>query len=468
MLYYLALGLSSFLSFLLLKWRRQQFYRLAENSVSLLNTLISSEDDDQKLVAMQKDTSGLFISLLSFIALLITALLIIVAPALIFGYWQSGEWAFISPTSWQEVLSISIGASLVFMPLPPKNAASYSELSILLHRLALNNYNIGFQLFRRETKLKLKEGIQLKDEFIIVSGLARAGTTSLMNHLLKVEGFASLSYANMPFLLSPNTWRKIYHPKDKSTKERSHKDGIKIGLNSNEALEEYFFKALSRDAYLAKDRLTEYTLSEDEYQDYLSYQSLMRRSPAEIYLAKNNNFLLRYKSMRAHNANFLFVVLFRHPLLHATSLLEKHLYYSELQKEDSFIEEYMNWLGHHEFGLNQKAFQFGDKEPPEGDKGSLDYWLKIWLNYYQYALEIKDAQSVFIPYESLCAQPRENLELILGKVSKDLPIPDVEPFSNPRKQSEKYSYQESLMQEAMKLYQNLQSKAELQFSTYMR
>jgi hypothetical protein len=464
MLYYLALGLSSFLSFLLLKWRRQQFYRLAENSVSLLNTLISSEDDDQKLEAMQKDTSGLFISLLSFIALLIFALLIIVVPAIIFGYWQSGEWAFISPTSWQELLSISIGASLVFMPISPKNTSSYSELSILLHRLALNNYNIGFQLFTREAKQKMKQGIQLKDEFIIVSGLARAGTTSLMNHLLKVEGFASLSYANMPFLLAPNTWRKIYHPTDKSTKERSHKDGIKIGLNSNEALEEYFFKALSQDAYLKADRLKEYTLSEDEYRDYLSYQSLIRNSPTEIYLAKNNNFLLRYKSVRAYNPNFLLVVLFRNPLLHATSLLEKHLYYSELQKEDPFVEEYMNWLGHHEFGLSQKAFQFGEKEPPQGDKNSLDYWLKIWLNYYQYALQIEDAQSLFIPYESLCANPQENLELILGKLDNGLRSPAVESFTNLRKHSDKHPYQEVLMQEAMKLYQSLLSKAELQFS----
>ena len=464
MLYYLALGLSSFISFLMLKCRRQQFYRLAENSVSLLNTLISSEDDDQKLEAMQKQTTNLFISLLSFIALLIFALLIILTPALTFGYWQSGEWAFNSFTSWQEVLSLSIGASLVFIPVSPKNTSSYSELSQLLHRLALNNYFIGLKLFRREAKQKKKQGITAKEEFVIVSGLARAGTTSLMNHLLKVEGFASLSYANMPFLLAPNSWRKIYHPSDKSTKERSHKDGIKIGLNSNEALEEYFFKALSQDAYLKADRLKEYALSEDEYHDYLSYQSLMRNSPTEIYLAKNNNFLLRYKSVRAYNAKFLFVVLFRNPLLHATSLLEKHLYYSELQNEDPFVEEYMNWLGHHEFGLSQKAFQFGEKEPPQGGKSSLDYWLKIWLNYYQYALQIEDAQSLFIPYESLCANPQENLELILGKLDTRLPSPTVEPFTNLRKHSDKYPYQEALMQEAMKLYQSLQSKAELQFS----
>ena len=42
----------------------------------------------------------------------------------------------------------------------------------------------------------------------------------------------------MPFLMSPKTWRKFYKPKEGKLKERSHKDGIMIGYNSNEALEE--------------------------------------------------------------------------------------------------------------------------------------------------------------------------------------------------------------------------------------
>jgi len=461
MFYYLAPGLSSFLSFLMLKWQRQQFYRLAENSVSLLNTLISSEEEEPKLEAMQKQTTGLVISLLSFIALLLFALIIIASPAAFYAFWQKGEWTFISLSSWQELLSISAGASLVFIPLTKKNASSYSELSQLLHRLVLNNYNIGLQLFKREAKQKAKHGIKLKDEFIIISGLARAGTTSLMNHLLNVEGFASLNYANMPFLLSPNSWRKIYHPKDNISQERSHKDGIKIGLNSSEALEEYFFKALSQDAYLADDRLIEYPLSEDEYQEYLSYQTLVRRSQEDVYLAKNNNFLLRHKSIRAHNKRFLLVVLFRHPLFHATSLLEKHLYYCALQKEDPFVAKYMNWLGHHEFGLNQKAFQFGGKEPPTGDKSTLDYWLKIWLNYYQYALALEDEKNIFIQYESFCAQAQENIALVLSKAPNNKAAPPIESFTNPRKLSEKHPYQESLMQKAMLLYQDLRLKAQL-------
>jgi hypothetical protein len=262
----------------------------------------------------------------------------------------------------------------------------------------------------------------------------------------------------MPFLMSPNTWQKIYRPKDKVTKERSHEDGIKIGLNSNEALEEYFFKVLSQDVYLQKDRLLEYRLSGDEYQNYLSYQSLVRASEEDIYLAKNNNFLLRYKSIREHNPQFLMVILFRHPLLHASSLLEKHLSYSMLQSEDPFVKEYMDWLGHHEFGLNQKAFQFTDHEIPEGDKNGLDFWLKIWLNYYRYAISIDDNKTVFVQYESLCASPQENVAAILAQADIDKPVPPIKSFKNPRSKSKSQSYDERLLQEAIAVWESLEKK----------
>ncbi len=459
MLYYLTLGISSFLGFLFIKWRRKHFYHLAEASLALLNTLISDEDDEQKLEQMQKQTSRSVISLFTFIGLLLLALLILVLPAAIKAWQQSANWFAFSLNSWQEILSISIGGSLAFIPFSRKKASGYSELSQLLHRMVLNNYHLGLKLFKREAKQRLKKGIAPKKDFIIISGLARAGTTSLMNSLLSIPGFASLSYANMPFLMSPNTWKKIYHPKNNSTKERSHKDGIQIGLQSNEALEEYFFKALSQDAYLQEDRLIEYDLSTAEYQNYLSYQSLVRQSDNDIYLAKNNNFLLRYKSMREHNAQFLLVILFRHPLLHASSLLEKHLSYSALQKEEPFVKEYMDWLGHHEFGLNQKAFQFANQSIPEGDTKSLNYWLKIWLNYYRYALNIEDQNTVFIKYESFCAQAQENLTALLAQAELDKAVPEIESFVNTRAKSNGYSYDEALLQEALTVYQSLTHKA---------
>ncbi|MEA3462403.1 MAG: hypothetical protein U9R49_11020 [Bacteroidota bacterium] len=146
-----------------------------------------------------------------------------------------------------------------------------------------------------------------------------------------------------------------------------------IGLDSNEALEEYFFKVKARDSFVKESHLSEYSISREDYSDYLDYQSIIKLDYNKMYLAKNNNFLLRYKSAREFNDDFLMVIMFRDPLTHAASLLEKHREYKELHKKDPFVLEYMNWLGHHEFGVNQKVFKFlNSEEIVQGDKGFLD------------------------------------------------------------------------------------------------
>ena len=73
--------------------------------------------------------------------------------------------------------------------------------------------------------------------------MARSGSTILLNSIYKTDIFASLTYADMPFVLAPNLWSKISLIRSKSNlilKERAHKDGIKISTSSPEAFEEVF------------------------------------------------------------------------------------------------------------------------------------------------------------------------------------------------------------------------------------
>ena len=46
------------------------------------------------------------------------------------------------------------------------------------------------------------------DDHVFVSGLARSGTTALLNALYQSGTFASLSYDDMPFILAPNFGQK--------------------------------------------------------------------------------------------------------------------------------------------------------------------------------------------------------------------------------------------------------------------
>ncbi|MGB0432006.1 MAG: sulfotransferase family protein, partial [Bacteroidia bacterium] len=412
MLNYLLLALGFCGGFWFLKSKRKTFYKLALYSVSLLNVMMSNEPEELKIKKVEKGTGKLVVALMLTIANILLTLFIGITPYFLSEYFSVNV-AITIPSSFGHILAISIGATIPFL-FKTKNKSEYSELAQLFHRLVLNNYTLGLKLFRRELKLNQKKNIKPKLEFVIVTGLARAGTTSLMNHLAGIPTFSSLNYANMPLLMAPNTWAKFYKPKSKKLKERSHNDGIKIGLESNEALEEYFFKAISNDSFINDQSLTAYTLSNNDHDMYLKYQTLVRANAQSIYLAKNNNFLLRYKSLRSLNSQFVAIVMIREPLAHAASLLEKHIQYTQMQNEDDFVLEYMNWLGHHEFGNNQKIFDFKQNKQalPNGNKTKINYWISVWLNYYQMVNTISDNKVLMVDYNEYCDEPNR----VLNKV----------------------------------------------------
>jgi len=447
MAFYFILALSAALAFGLIRWGRKSFYRLAISSTRVLDIMLGDQDEDEKLEELQSHTGRLILNLLAFVGLLIGAAAIIILlnglSIYILGFSANLG-------SWQSILALSVGATIPFLIPFKKSPSGYSELAMLLHRMVLNNYHLGLKLFRREVKSK---GIEKRKDFLIISGLARAGTTSFMNHLATLPQFQSLNYGNMPFLLSPHLWSRFYKPKAGKSKERSHKDGIQLGMNSNEALEEYFFKAISKDSYIKEHCLEEYRLSADAHESYLDYQSIIRQSPDQIYLAKNNNFLLRYRGLREENSQFQLVLLFRQPLFHAASLRSMHQRYCQMQSEDAFVLEYMNWLGHHEFGLDQKPFLFEGGQLPEGDKSELNYWLQIWIEYYRFALELEGPNIHFTPYEAFCAEPVDYLNRALAAFQLKWEQEAPQAFVNQRKVD--LEYDQALHSEALEIYNDL-------------
>jgi hypothetical protein len=458
MAYYSVLLIAFFLIVFIIRINRFVFYAVAEYSVALVDKLISDIDEEAKIKLIQKSTNKLVISLMKMLIVVIFAFACGSIPIIIYCLISRTNYNNLVFFSFYSILAMSLGATVPFIiPFARKNNSDYSELSQLLHRMALNNYNIAYKLFKRESKKITRKNLKRRLDFVIISGLARAGTTSLMNDLSKISDFVSLNYANMPFLMCPNFWAKIYKPKTKELKERSHKDGIMIGLNSAEALEEYFFKVKANDSYIKDFHLSEYKITQEDYNDYLDYQSIIKLDNRKIYLAKNNNFILRYKSVREFNDDFIMVILYRDPLTQAASLMEKHRDYKELQKEDPFVLEYMNWLGHHEFGEQQKRFVFRKSEETiQYDKESLDYWLKIWINYYRYVLTISHPNTILINYDSYCKNPKETIEKILKKTGITTELPDYKPFINRRKTYDEFS--NDVYEEAQEIYRQLSNK----------
>ena len=399
---------------------KRPFFTLALHSVALLDVLISEQDDDEKFEAVNAQTSKTVKSLL----LNLTLLSALIALTFYTYYYLPGHfWADVLPEQ-QKLFAFGIGTLLPFL-YPKKKQSAYSPMAQLFHRLILNHYHLGKALLKRQIK-GIEHPVQAdQTTAVLITGLARAGTTALTRALTDRGPFASLDYSNMPVLLAPRLWSKFYKPKKKEDKERAHGDGIKVGLASVEALEEYFFKVTTNDRFISDTGLHLHEISAEENDLYRRYTKSLC-NVGQVYLAKNNNAVLRLKSMLPLNPDMTVFVLVRDPLQHAFSLMKQHQKFEKEQTADPFILEYMNWLGHHEFGLGQLPFNLSGSAPQQTDRGQLNYWLERWMDYYNYAKTISNIQ--FIAYEDFVARPKEVLERISTATGITLKTEGVELF----------------------------------------
>jgi len=383
---------------------KRPFFTLALHSVALLDVLISEQDDDEKFEAVNVQTSKTVKSLL----LNLTLLSALIALTFYTYYYLPGHfWADVLPEQ-QKLFAFGVGTLLPFL-YPKKKQSAYSPMAQLFHRLILNHYHLGKALLKRQIK-GIEHPVQAdQTTAVLITGLARAGTTALTRALTDRGPFASLDYSNMPVLLAPRLWSKFYKPKKKEDKERAHGDGIKVGLASVEALEEYFFKVTTNDRFISDTGLHLHEISAEENDLYRRYTKSLC-NVGQVYLAKNNNAVLRLKSILPLNPDMTVFVLVRDPLQHAFSLMKQHQKFEKEQTGDPFILEYMNWLGHHEFGLGQLPFNLSGSAPQKTDRGQLNYWLERWIDYYNYAKTLSNIQ--FIAYEDFVARPKEVLERI--------------------------------------------------------
>ena len=241
---------------------------------------------------------------------------------------------------------------------------SYSKIQKFLHDFILSKKVINKSLFELEKIIFLKNKDIKNKSHIFITGMPRAGTTSLLNFLFSSDEYASLTYRNMPFVLSPN-FSKLLNKKNVTKKERLHGDGITSDINSPEALDEIFF-----------DNNKEYV--KNELVNYI--QLILITNNKDKYLSKNNLNYKRIDLIQTILPNSSFLIPIREPLQHANSLLNQHLRFSQLQKKDDFITRYMSYLGHNEFGINHKSW---DVSINHRDPNKIDYWMEQWILFYQ-------------------------------------------------------------------------------------
>jgi hypothetical protein len=117
----------------------------------------------------------------------------------------------------------------------------------------------------------------------------------------------------------------------------------------------------------------------------------------------------------------------------------------------------MNWLGHFEFGLNQKPFDLNDNESFKAmenvPKSELDFWLLSWKNYYRFALENPEDSCLFFCYEEFCKAPSNVLQQLFPLLGVNANTDRIKPFNPSVKKISGYS--ESLLIECNNLYNQI-------------
>lgn len=267
---------------------------------------------------------------------------------------------------------------------------NYSHLQKWLHRLTLSSIAVRALAFDIENMLMRKKVVSL-DSHIFIAGMARAGSTALLNAIHSAESFASLTYSDMPFVMAPNLWSKINYGDEKTEEiERAHGDNVLVSTDSPEAFEEVFWTTFPDCSSANRDR----------FRHFVTH--VLTKYKKNRYLSKSNQNYRRLSLIKKIFPNSTILVPFRSPASQAHSLLNQHIRFLRSSEIDPFVGEYMSLIGHCEFGPNYSA-----AVPDIGahnDPLEINHWLEQWiLTYQNLATEVYKLENAhFICYEKLC------------------------------------------------------------------
>ena len=260
-------------------------------------------------------------------------------------------------------------------------------------------------MFDVEQSIFLKKDDNFDDNHVFVAGLARSGTTILLNAIYQSNQFASLTYDDMPFILAPNFWAKISPRKSHGKlQERAHGDSIRVSTNSPEAFEEVFWKTFADDLKIREEFFIKFIAL------------ILKKNNKTRYLSKNNQNIRRLVLISEIFPRSKILIPFRDPLQQTLSLFSQHMKFVNEQNEDTFVRDYMKWIGHSEFGLDYKMIHSSNLQYPNESK--FNHWLEQWYLTYKSVLELSAIHEEFylIGYESLCGNPKVwvNVKDLLG------------------------------------------------------
>ena len=285
------------------------------------------------------------------------------------------------------------------------------------------------------------EGLRIERP-IYVTGLARAGTTIMLELLAGHGSVATHRYRDFPVVLAPMFWNRAFaHIYQEGTppSERAHKDRILVTPDSPEAMEEVIWMRFFKDTHTTGisqvlDGSTSNPAFARFYKEHIRKILLVRggkpgRARAR-YLAKGNYNLTRLDYLLKLLPDARFVIPVREPRWHIASLIKQHRLFAAAEVRDPRILAHLNRAGHREFGQGRRAIDLGDGraaaiEALWRDGEEVRGWARYWAMLMGFVADrvasspTLAAATRIVAYETLCREPRAELEAVALHVGLD-------------------------------------------------
>lgn len=269
------------------------------------------------------------------------------------------------------------------------------------------------------------------DSPVYITGLARAGTTIILEMLSKHPDVATHRYIHTPLTYLPYVWTNFAKKTNVFTDpvERLHNDGIFVNRDSPEALEEViwqgFFENLHNESISnVLDINASNSSFEKFYRNHISKMLLIQKKSR--YLTKNNYNVARMEYLLKIFPNSKFLLIIRNPIDHIASLIKQNKLFEKMGVKDPRLEHFTRLIGHYEFGRKRKCINVGNFEMVQKLskiwlKNSSDEkaWAMYWASIYSYVSDILNKNkkladaTLIVRYDDLVNNPSETIDKIL-------------------------------------------------------
>jgi hypothetical protein len=168
------------------------------------------------------------------------------------------------------------------------------------------------------------------------------------------------------------------------------------------------------------DQSTDSQAFEDAYTVHI--KKLLLTEKKSRYLAKGNYNLTRLQYIKKLFPDARFIIAIRKPETHIASLLKQHYLFSTLEQENKRVLNYMNHVGHFEFGLNFTPLNTGDCAATDKIRSLMNnghqiealasYWSMIYDFVSDRILTDPSLENsvMIVRYEDLCNDTKSSLK----------------------------------------------------------